>query len=137
VAWVWNEHGVQRIRLSLAEPALSLPVRRFVEHCSDPSSSPDIVRQESSALYVELIRPIEESLAGHRQLVIEPDGILRNLPFEALLDEHKIYLGDRFEVTISPGIEYLTRSANWHALHQAHRYGRGERGQRGSVSAGR
>lgn len=113
VAWVWDKHGIREFHMMLPEPGLSLLIGRFVEHCSDPSSNPEVVRQEGSALYEELIRPIEDALPGHRQLIIEPDGILRSVPFEALLDAHGRYLGDRFDLTISPGVEYLSRSANW------------------------
>ena len=118
VAWVWSEHGVRATRMHLAEPQLQLLVSQFVEHCSDPTSNPEVIRQEGSSLYDQLIRPIESQLSGHRLLIVEPDGILRNLPFEALLDGEKRYLGDRFDVTVSPGIAYLSRSAPWRGISQ-------------------
>jgi len=52
-------------------------------------------------------------------LVVEPDGILRSLPFEILIDSHGKYTGDRFALSISPGIAYLTRSRTWTGIRAA------------------
>jgi CHAT domain-containing protein len=117
--WIGNLNRNQSIPISVSEPELSLLVRRFAEHCSDPTSSAEVVQRESSILYNKLILPFEASLDGYRNLVIEPDGMLRNLPFEVLIDGHHQYLGDRFAVVISPGIEYLDRSAQWPGVTRA------------------
>jgi CHAT domain-containing protein len=50
---------------------------------------------------------------------VEPDGALKTLPFGILVDSHGKYLGDRFSVTISPGVAYLSRSRQWRGLNAA------------------
>ena len=52
----------------------------------------------SMSLYQSLIAPVEESLAKINKLIIIPDDELNYLPFEALQDENRKYLVEKFTV---------------------------------------
>jgi CHAT domain-containing protein len=114
--WLLDRSRSRQIWLSLPEPQTSLLIRRFVEHCSDPASNQGTIRRESAELYKMLLEPFEPWFRGDRALIIEPDGDLRHLPFEILVDSRGQYLGDRYAVSISPGIAYLHRSRAWIGL---------------------
>jgi CHAT domain-containing protein/tetratricopeptide (TPR) repeat protein len=117
--WVADQANTRQTWISIPESQLSLRIGRFVEHCSDPNSSPVQIRQEAVDLYRILLGKVEPWIEGHRMLVVEPDGILRSLPFEILIDSHGKYTGDRFALSISPGIAYLTRSRTWTGIRAA------------------
>ena len=111
--WVWDRSRLKQLWIPLPALETSLQIRRFEEHCSNPNSNVALIQREGVELYGKLFSAIDPWIAGHRQLIIEPDGILRSVPFEVLVDTHGKYLGDSFDLTISPGIEYLNRSRNW------------------------
>lgn len=117
--WISDESHMRQIWLSLRGPQLSVQIRRFVERCSNPDSNTDQIRQQAAELYQALLQPVEPWVAGHRMLSIEPDGPLRSLPFEILVNAQGEYLGDRFAVTISPGIQYLQRARELDGVTQA------------------
>lgn len=114
--WVSDRAQTQQLWISLPAHQLSLLIRILIQHCSDPESNLDTIRKEATELYTMLLQPIDPWIAGHRKLIIEPDGVLRSLPFEILVDSDGEYLGDRYAVTISPGIEYLRRSIELTAI---------------------
>ncbi|MDJ0754807.1 MAG: CHAT domain-containing tetratricopeptide repeat protein [Ardenticatenaceae bacterium] len=57
-------------------------------------------------LYEGLIAPVSDCLAGHRQLILVPQGGLHYLPWSALFDGHE-YLLHRFEIAILPAASLL------------------------------
>jgi CHAT domain-containing protein len=113
VVWVWDSHGIRERQIDASEATLDVAVRRFIEHCSDQNSNIETLRQESAEIYRQILLPIEPWLTGKDHLIFEPDGILRSLPLEALVDAKGQYLNDRFAVTVSPGMEYLTVARKW------------------------
>lgn len=50
-------------------------------------------------LYDFLLKPIEKHLLGKKRLIIIPDGVLAYLPFEALTDEHDVYLVEKYSIS--------------------------------------
>jgi CHAT domain-containing protein len=76
---------------------------------------------QSYQLYQLLIAPIEPYLAGYRHLIIEPDGILRVLPFEILRNREGNYLGERFDLSFSLGVAYLARVNRWTGVEKSWR----------------
>jgi CHAT domain-containing protein len=52
-------------------------------------------------------------------LIVEPDGILKSIPLEALVDAQGRYLDERFAVTISPGMDYLNAARKWRGISAA------------------
>jgi CHAT domain-containing protein len=117
--WVWDSHGIRERWIPVSEPDLDATARRFIEHCSDPASNIETLRKEGAEIYHQILLPIEPWIAGHQQLIFEPDGILRSIPLEALVDAQGRYLNDRFAVTVSPGMEYLNAARKWRGISAA------------------
>jgi len=90
--------------------------RAFLDHCADPRSDTQVLRREALQLYEKTFAPIEPLLQNYKRLVIEPDGSLEPIPFETLLDRRGIYLGDRYSITFSSGLDYLARAKTWEGL---------------------
>jgi CHAT domain-containing protein len=62
--------------------------------------------ESASALFELLIAPIEQYLGEHSTLIIVPDGILRRVPFAALLDPEGAPLVARTAITVAPSLAY-------------------------------
>lgn len=108
--WTFGHAGVRQYRLSVSGLELERLAHRFADHCSRPDSDLATLRSESHELYRLLVVPVEPSLTSYAHLVIEPDKSLWLIPFEALLDQQDIYLGDRYAISFSPGLDYLAVS---------------------------
>jgi CHAT domain-containing protein/tetratricopeptide (TPR) repeat protein len=115
-AWTYSQDGVQQHRLAIRPDKVELLARSFGEHCSRPDSRLAVVMAESRELYKELFEPIEPLLAPYKHLIIEPDRVLWLVPFESLLDGRNVYLGDRYAISLSPGLDYLAGSAPWQGI---------------------
>ncbi len=59
-------------------------------------------------LYRLLVKPIENKLAGQKQLMIIPDDELNELPFEMLMDESDHYLLEKFAISYNYSCSLLT-----------------------------
>lgn len=57
-------------------------------------------------LYLLLMAPLEDDLAGWRRLIMVPHGPLHYLPFQALYDGN-LYLLQRYEIGYLPGASFL------------------------------
>ena len=104
--WVYDNRGlsVKWFPRSAAElDELQDVAANFYNECSDPNSELRAVRQNARRLYASLIAPVEQQLAPGRTLVIEADGWLARLPFEALLDSNGHYLIERAPIVHSLG----------------------------------
>jgi CHAT domain-containing protein/cytochrome c-type biogenesis protein CcmH/NrfG len=106
VVWVFDNRGIHRVDLSVSSTELSQTVRRFLRLCSDPRSDMNAVGHIGRQLYDWLIEPIEEYLTPSRLLAIEADGELAKLPFSALPSKQGDFLGERFEIVMSPGLQF-------------------------------
>ncbi len=76
---------------------------RFYDLTSDPGSEQSALRRDARSLYVALIAPVESYLSPGRTLVIEADGWLSAVPFEALLDSNDHFLIERAPIVHSLG----------------------------------
>ena len=58
-----------------------------------------------------LIEPLQKAgyLEGSRQLLLVPDGVLNYVPFAALPDKHREFLGDEFTLAYLPSAAALVR----------------------------
>ena len=108
LAWSYSRDGVTQHHLGLSKLDLDRLAHKFADHCSRPDSDANILKAESQELYEKLLAPMELSLRPFTHLVIEPDQILWMIPFEALLDRNGVYLGDRYAISMSPGLDYLS-----------------------------
>lgn len=122
VAWTYShDSAIQEHPLGLSSPDLERLARKFRDHCSHPDSDMQTLHREGQELYQQLIRPMEASLRPYKHLVIEPDQSLWMIPFEALLDRDGVYLGDRYAISISPGLDYLSLTPSSPVINQQSR----------------
>jgi CHAT domain-containing protein/predicted Zn-dependent protease len=105
-AWAFDDRGVNFAWLTASGEELAGHVRHFAQQCADASSNIGALRQEGGDLYNWLIAPFERYLEPSRLLIIEPDSILSNVPWSALVNSHGEYLGSKFAVVVSPGLGY-------------------------------
>ncbi len=115
-AWTYGQDGVRQHHLAVRPEKIELLARSFGEHCSRPDSGMAMVMAESRELYKKLFEPIEPILAPYKHLIIEPDRVLWLVPFESLLDGRNVYLGDRYAISLSPGLDYLAASPPWQGI---------------------
>jgi CHAT domain-containing protein len=110
--WVYDDRGVNAkwIPKSPAElQDLQDLAGNFEAQCSDPNSAMIALRRDSRMLYAVLIAPVEQYLSPGRTLLIETDGWLARVPFEALLDSQGRYLIERASIVHSLGRDSQTR----------------------------
>jgi CHAT domain-containing protein/tetratricopeptide (TPR) repeat protein len=105
-AWAFDDRGVNFAWLTPSGEELAGHVRHFAQLCADPSSNIGALRQEGRSLYNWLFAPFEQYLEPSRLLIVEPDSILSNVPWSALVDPQGDYLGSKFAVVNSPGLGY-------------------------------
>lgn len=105
-AWAFDDRGVNFAWLTPSGEELAGFVRHFAQQCANPSSNIGTLRQEGERLYRWLFAPFERYLDPGRLLIVEPDSILSNVPWSALVDSRGHYLGSKFAVVNSPGLGY-------------------------------
>jgi CHAT domain-containing protein/cytochrome c-type biogenesis protein CcmH/NrfG len=102
--WIFDDRGVYTRWTPTPFLAVQDLVTQFQRLCSDPASDPNALRKVARSLYDLLIAPVEDRLAPGRTMLIEPDGFLNQIPWEALVDQNGHYLIERAAVVISPGL---------------------------------
>lgn len=111
--WVRTTSQIHGRFVPISQTTLALAAANLVERCSDPSTPPDAWRPYATSLYSTLIRPVEPWLAGSTHLLVEPDGALKNLPYDLLLDSAGHMLSDHFDISISAGRDYTRAARPW------------------------
>ncbi len=101
--WVYDDRGIQSRWVPKPTDALQELAERFHDLASDPHSELGALRRDSRSLYGALITPVEPYLVPGRTLVIEADGWMARVPFEALLDSNDHYLIERAPIVHSLG----------------------------------
>ena len=101
--WVDDDRGVTAKWLPKSPQELQDVAADFAGQCSDPTSELSALRRDARLLYAALIAPVEDRLTQGRTLVIEAEGPLARVPFEALLDGNDHYLIERASVVHSLG----------------------------------
>ncbi len=101
--WVYDNRGVSATWIPKSPKDLQELASAFYAQCAVPDSDPRAVRRDGQKLYSLLIAPVEQRLDSKRTLVIEAEGILARLPFEALVDSSGHYLVERSPIVHSPG----------------------------------
>ena len=107
--WVYDNRGINATWIPKPTDGLQGLVDRFYELSSDPGSEMSALRRDARSLYAELIAPVEQHLAPGRTLVIETEGWLDRVPFEALLDSTNHYLIERAPIVQSLGQDSQSR----------------------------
>jgi CHAT domain-containing protein len=120
-AWIYTQNSLREYRLPLSSQEIELLATSYSSHCSRPDSSLRTIQAESRAIYQKLLYPLESSLNTYTHLLVEPDSDLWLIPFETLIDAKGVYLGDRFAISLSPGLDYLAHSSSWHGISEQSR----------------
>jgi CHAT domain-containing protein len=107
--WVYDDRGVNAHWFSKPTDGLQELAERFHDLSSDPKSELNALRRDARSLYEALIAPVEQHLAPGRALVIEADGWLARVPFEALLDSNDHYLIEGAPIVHSLGQDSQSR----------------------------
>jgi CHAT domain-containing protein/cytochrome c-type biogenesis protein CcmH/NrfG len=106
VIWAFDNRGISYAYVQRDPQEIERLARHFSELCADPTSSLEIVQKYGRELYNILITPIAARLEADRGLIIEADGALSQVPFEALVDSTLHYLGEQRTVVSSLGLYY-------------------------------
>ena len=105
--WAYDNRGVKAKWIPQSSQELQDLAASFYDQCSDPGSERSALRRSGQALYSLLIAQVEEMpdqrLGRERTLVIEAEGFLARLPFEAFVDANGHYLIEHGPVVHSPG----------------------------------
>lgn len=101
--WVYDDRGTTLKWVPGPTDALQALAERFHDLASDPKSEISALRRDARSLYGKLLEPVEPRLTPGRTLVIEAEGWLARVPFEALLDANGHYLIERSPIVHSLG----------------------------------
>jgi len=107
--WVCDDRGINAVWISNPTDGLQELATRFYDLSSDPRSELTALRRDARSLYAALIAPVEQQLVPGRSLVIEAEGWLARVPFEALLDSSDHYLIERAPIVHSLGQDSQAR----------------------------
>ncbi len=110
--WVSDDRGVTAQWTAKSTQDLQELASRFHDLTSDPKSELSAVRRDARGLYESLIAPVENRLAPGRTLIVEAEGPLARVPFEALLDSNDHYLVERWPIVHSLGQDSDARLRN-------------------------
>jgi CHAT domain-containing protein len=101
--WAYDDRGITAKWIGKSSPDIEELAGRFYTECADPNSEPSALHRDGQKLYALLIKPIEDRLDPTRVLVIESQGFLARLPFEALMDADGHPLIERSSIVHSSG----------------------------------
>jgi CHAT domain-containing protein/tetratricopeptide (TPR) repeat protein len=104
--WTYDERGVSAQWSPEQLSAVTQLADRFKTLCSSPKTDPRAIRRDAQKLYDILISPVETRIASRSSLLVEVDGPLSGLPFEALINRNGSYLADEAPITYSLGDYY-------------------------------
>jgi len=107
--WVFDDRGINARWIPQPTEGVQELAERFHDLSSDPRSELSALRRDAHRLYGALIAPVEQHLAPGRTLVIEAEGWLARVPFEALLDSNDRYLVERAPMVHSLGQDSQAR----------------------------
>ena len=80
----------------------------LVDEFREQLGNPHVLAHKTSGrLYDLLIRPAEQSLQGRRNVIIVPDRVLWDLPFQALRHDSGIYFIEKYSLLYAPSLAVL------------------------------
>ena len=104
--WAFDDRGITSRWVAVPQTEFDRVARRFGRECADPKSSLAVLKSDGRQLYEWLVAPVESRLSPSHVLAFETDGAISGIPVQALVDGRSEYLGDRFAVVFSPGLDY-------------------------------
>jgi CHAT domain-containing protein/cytochrome c-type biogenesis protein CcmH/NrfG len=108
--WVYDADRTIFKWVALSSSQVQKAAAEFVAFCSDPTSDIGALQHSGEELYAMLFEPVESLIGSRRIVIVEPDGVLDRIPFEALVRHDRTYLIDSLGFSYSPGLHYLTHS---------------------------
>jgi CHAT domain-containing protein/cytochrome c-type biogenesis protein CcmH/NrfG len=102
--WAYDNRGVFSRWIPISLAAVQELVLRFVRLCSDPNSDLNVLRLAARSLYDLLVAPVAGRLVPDRAIVFEPDDILAELPWSALINPEFHYLAEQTPIVVAPGL---------------------------------
>jgi len=107
-AFVFRPQGTQPVIYHIAhgEKALTEKIKRFRAGLIKFEPS---FKREAGELYALLLKNLEPEIGDAKNLVIIPDGVLWELPFQALVFSEQKYLIEKYAVSYSPSLGVLNR----------------------------
>src|SRR5262249_19002771 len=106
--WVRDGPEVQAVYSPISLSTLRHTAANFINECARPDSDISNLRADAQSLYTWLIQPVARWLPLKGHLIIEPDGILGTVPFEALMDS-TTYLGTHYQITVASSVRASPR----------------------------
>jgi CHAT domain-containing protein len=107
--WVFDNRSVHSQWVAVPKASLERVARRFAENCAGASTSIDDIHRDGAQLYAWLVQPVIGMLRSDNVLVIQPDGPIAMVPFQAMWTSGSEYLGARWAIMVSPGINFARK----------------------------
>jgi CHAT domain-containing protein/Tfp pilus assembly protein PilF len=102
-------------RIAAEKDALARDVLRFREQIAGRDLG---YRRLGAALYQKLIEPAREQLRGKSTLIVVPDGVLWQLPFQALESRANRHLLEDYAIFYTPSLSVLHEMTKLHLSRQ-------------------
>jgi CHAT domain-containing protein/tetratricopeptide (TPR) repeat protein len=115
-SWAYDDRGISTQWIAKPERELEESAELFLRLCAERDSDMAAVRASGRELYKLLIAPFERRITSDRTLIVEPDGPLSGIPFEALIDGQGHYLLERTTTVVSPGLYEAMRMRKMPAI---------------------
>lgn len=106
--WTLTQEGVKERLIETNPSYIRMLANRFSELCSSATSSLSSVQSLGRQLYRVLVAPVEGDLTPGQPLIVEADGSLSVIPFQALIEGSGSYLSDRHPIVYSPALRFET-----------------------------
>jgi CHAT domain-containing protein len=111
--WVLKDNNVKSHWIAMDQQDFEERVHDFIKKCATETSSLKDLQQQGQALYLFLVLPILNVISTDSVITVELDRRFYNLPVEALRSPKGWYLGEKYGVVYSSGIEI---DSSLHAL---------------------
>ncbi|HZS44850.1 MAG TPA: CHAT domain-containing tetratricopeptide repeat protein [Blastocatellia bacterium] len=112
---VTRDQGGPPVLKSYTIPTEEKTLTDLVSNYRDKLAKRDLrFRADGGQLYGLLIKPAQAQLKGKNRLVIVPDGVLWELPFQALTDSGNHYLIETSAISYAPSISVLAEMEKVH-----------------------
>jgi CHAT domain-containing protein len=102
--WVRRLEELHSAYVPISYRELQRTAESFISECSRPDSALADLHADGQSLYALLLQPVRRWLPESGHLVIEPDGVLGVMPFEALVAPSREYLGTQYTITMAPTV---------------------------------
>jgi CHAT domain-containing protein len=102
--WRYDKEGVRGKLIERDPVYVRMLANRFGELCAAPTSPSAPIQAIARQLYDMLLAPVAEELSPGQPVIIETDGALSAVPFQALSDSNGRYLSDMHPLVYSAGL---------------------------------